>query len=556
MSTLFAHRLADEGNRLLLQAERVLSASSDERLRRLALRLPRPDDTQLKVVVTGAYNAGKSTLLKALTGDDILIDADVATQRTTPYPWHGLLLVDTPGVKAGVENLHDEIAEQAVRDADLVLFVLTLGFFDDETVKHFRHVLVNLHKLPQTLVILNKNSQKAVSDDICRAELIRALDQPGLPLPEFARCDARDFLLAGDESDSDEREELLASSRIRVVEEAIDRLSKTKGPAGQLLKPFEAVLATVADIRPLLTPTDEERSLRELLAVRRRELAESRIRLRDGAEAVFAKVSRAIVSEGEALIASVEDGIPRTENVDLFDGRCRSLAESLGPMMQTVFDNECDHLIADARALEGRPQVALLEAAVDAGFGREVPDGAAGAPPDAASMFASFLGEQVQRQAKSWIQGAVKEGARPGSPAHSVIYEGGKLLGVKFKPWGAVKWAKRLNVAGQVSFALFDMYQQMQGADAEERNEQQAVRALRTAVFEVATDLTDEARIQLEPLITNFYASVAEEDTELSGNLDGREKERNQLNADFDQLEREATAGFQELRGNEFGSIA
>ena len=32
-----------------------------------------------------------------------------------------------------------------------------------------------LHELPQTLVILNKNSQRAVSDEICRAELIRAL---------------------------------------------------------------------------------------------------------------------------------------------------------------------------------------------------------------------------------------------------------------------------------------------------------------------------------------------------------------------------------------------
>ena len=43
----------------------------------------------------------------------IEIDADVATARTTEYPWRGLLLIDTPGVRAGVENLHDEIAERA-----------------------------------------------------------------------------------------------------------------------------------------------------------------------------------------------------------------------------------------------------------------------------------------------------------------------------------------------------------------------------------------------------------------------------------------------------------
>ena len=129
MSTLFAQRLIDQGKQLLGVTRSALGASSDSHLRELALRLPDPEDTPLKVVATGAYNAGKSTLLKALTGDDIEIDADVATARTTEYPWRGLLLIDTPGVRAGVENLHDEIAERAVRDADLLLFVVTLAFF-------------------------------------------------------------------------------------------------------------------------------------------------------------------------------------------------------------------------------------------------------------------------------------------------------------------------------------------------------------------------------------------------------------------------------------------
>lgn len=547
MSTLFAQRLIDQGKRLLGDARSVLGASNDPHLRELALRLPDTEDTPLKVVATGAYNAGKSTLLKALTGDDIYIDADVSTAQTTEYPWRGLLLIDTPGVKAGVENLHDELAERAVRDADLVLFVLTLAFFDDETVQHFRHVLVDLHKMPQTLVILNKNSQRAVTDDICHAELVRALDQPGASPLEFVRCDAEDFLNAQEESDPTEQNELVVSSRIRLVEAAIDRLSKSEGPAGQLLKPFEAVLATVSDARPRLAPTDDERSMRELLALRRKVLAESRVRLRERSEAVLAKVSREIVSEGEALIASVQDGVPRTENVDRFDERCRAAAESLQPLMQTVFDNERDHLEAEARALTGMPQVERLEAGLEGFSGTAVARRATPAR-DTPSLFASFLGEELQRTVKQWFQGAVKEGARPGSPAHSLIYNGGKLLRIKFKPWQAVRWAKRLNAAAQVGFVLFDAYQQVRSAEADEAKEQQAVRSLRAAVLDVATALTDEARAELDPIIAEFYASLAREDVELAESLDARDRERDQMILDLDRLDREATACIREIR--------
>ncbi|MCB1013207.1 MAG: hypothetical protein KDB15_16230, partial [Microthrixaceae bacterium] len=62
---------------------------------------------------------------------------------------------------------------------------------------------------------MNKSSQRSVSDDICRDELARALDQPGASAPEFIGCDAEDYLIAQDESDRAERSELIDSSRIR-----------------------------------------------------------------------------------------------------------------------------------------------------------------------------------------------------------------------------------------------------------------------------------------------------------------------------------------------------
>jgi predicted GTPase len=102
-----------EGRAVVASARRVLEDSDDDRVRQLISRLPTVQDEPWNLVATGEYNAGKSTLLMALTGDPAIeIDADVATDVATEYRWNDILLVDTPGVGVG-RDLHDERAESA-----------------------------------------------------------------------------------------------------------------------------------------------------------------------------------------------------------------------------------------------------------------------------------------------------------------------------------------------------------------------------------------------------------------------------------------------------------
>ena len=74
------------------------------------------------------------------------------------------------------------------------------------------------------------------------------------------------------------------------------------------------------------------------------------------------------------------------------------------------------------------------------------------------------------------------------------------------------------------------------------------MRALRAAVLDVATALTDQARADLDPIVVDFYASLAREDTELAGSLNARDRDRDQTVLDLDRLEREATACIREIR--------
>jgi GTPase SAR1 family protein len=108
----------------LLQEAKILSAKylleTDTLVRDLSDRLR---DQRIQIMLYGAYNAGKSTLLNALLGSEQARVADVPTTGTvTPYDWTGHILLDTPGVNAPIK--HEEISFDALKRADLILFIL------------------------------------------------------------------------------------------------------------------------------------------------------------------------------------------------------------------------------------------------------------------------------------------------------------------------------------------------------------------------------------------------------------------------------------------------
>lgn len=94
--------------------------SVDERVRELSAKLR---DGRIQVMLFGAYNAGKSTLINALLGSEQARIGDVpTTDSVSEYDWDGHVLLDTPGVNAPIE--HEEISRARLERTDLVLFIL------------------------------------------------------------------------------------------------------------------------------------------------------------------------------------------------------------------------------------------------------------------------------------------------------------------------------------------------------------------------------------------------------------------------------------------------
>ncbi|MBA1222544.1 GTP-binding protein [Pseudomonas fulva] len=84
------------------------------------------------IMVYGVYNAGKSTLINALLGQELAAVADVPeTARVQGYRWGDFEVLDTPGIDAPLE--HETITREQLVQSDVVIFVVNpLGVVEEE----------------------------------------------------------------------------------------------------------------------------------------------------------------------------------------------------------------------------------------------------------------------------------------------------------------------------------------------------------------------------------------------------------------------------------------
>ena len=129
---------------------------------------------RVRIVFAGQYSAGKSSIIKMITGDEtVATGAKITTEETHAYEWNGLEIVDTPGVHTTLRPDHDEISYNAIAAADILVFVVTNELFDSYMADHFRRLAIDKDKAGEMILVVNKMDRAAGGNSAEQQEVIR-----------------------------------------------------------------------------------------------------------------------------------------------------------------------------------------------------------------------------------------------------------------------------------------------------------------------------------------------------------------------------------------------
>lgn len=203
-----------KGAQLLQEARKELQ---DAKLDDSILPKTFSDEEVLKLVFVGQYSAGKSSIIKMLTGEDVAIGAKITTQTAAPYPWNGLEIVDTPGIHTELRPDHDELTYEQINHAALLVFVITNEGFSQRMGDHFRTLAIDQKRAANMVLVVNKMDRTALGNvpeqqEVIEEDLVK-VTEPYKPKDLYLSfVDTNSYFEGLQEDDAELKEELLQLS--------------------------------------------------------------------------------------------------------------------------------------------------------------------------------------------------------------------------------------------------------------------------------------------------------------------------------------------------------
>ena len=330
----------------IAELSRSKEAVKDKALRALSdagVNCPLENDSdKVKIVFAGQYSAGKSSIIKMLTGDEtIATGAKITTQETHTYEWNGLEIVDTPGVHTSLRPDHDEISYKAIAAADILVFVITNELFDSYMADHFRRLAIDKDKAGEMILVVNKMDRAAKGNtkeqqDIIREDL-RTVLAPYTPEQlHLSFIDAQSYLDSVEEREGDPElaDELLARSGYTEFIDTLNSFVAEKTLTSKLTTDLYVLDNELDKAISSLTPGSEDAdidALEENLKQQRHMLIDARTRIQRDVQDIFSDSAAKIREIGLDAAALVDSNISKEdleEKIALYGKTAEELIES------------------------------------------------------------------------------------------------------------------------------------------------------------------------------------------------------------------------------------
>ena len=467
MKTVHIQSCLERGQTLLKKAERVIKDAPFDKVRDLAQRVPReaaPPDEAVHVVFAGQYSAGKSSILKVMTGrEDIDIGAGITTQQVQQLDWNGITVIDTPGVHTEIRPDHDKITYEAISKADLLVFVVTNELFDAHIAEHFRKLAIEQEKAHEMLLVVNKMQRCARGNtpevqDVLREDLRKVL----VPFtPERLRLsfvDAEAALEARAEQDEEFRRIFHKRSGFDDFFDHFNAFVEEKGLAARYTTSLYTLEQVLQEALAAESSGDiDVDALQELLTQQRRALVNGKAQVSQSVESKVQQTVNEIREEGRKAADLIRGGAD-SDAVDreLKDAqeRVEKQTDELSGIIQKTLEEGISNLEERVEQIaESELAKELLARLRERIQGIDIDPETLSNMKQAGELthrLGQFLIKNSFTSTTSTFTGLFKLSQYSGTATHGMVKNIGHFFGKSFKPWEAVKWTRNIANAGRV----------------------------------------------------------------------------------------------------------
>ena len=442
-----------------------LKAKAQEVLSQAGMEFNIRDDStsSIRLVFAGQYSAGKSSILKMLTGrTDIAIGAGITTQQAHTYNWNGIEVIDTPGIHTELRPDHDEISYEAIASADMLVFVVTNELFDAFIAEHFRKLAIDKDKAGEMILVVNKMERAADGNSIAQRDIIREDLQKVLApyTPEqlnLSFLDAESYLdgIAEQENDAELADELIDRSGYSTFVETLNRFVEVRSLSAKLTTGLymidEQLEKAIKSLQPKSSDSDID-ALEESFIQQRHVLIEARGRMQQEVKDIYTSTASKIRDIGLDSANLLVDGCKQDEVEN-------ELRKAIRQVNDLIEKSQAEALeVIDARLNEIGERLETLE---NSEFSRNLKSRLSGkfdGLPEEIQRILINTGSGFQKAGQAVLNNAYKAGAQgglkltnfSGSTIHQMVLNVGRSIGYKFKPWQAIKITRGIAIGGQV----------------------------------------------------------------------------------------------------------
>lgn len=305
---------------------------------------------RLNIMVFGAYNAGKSSLINALRGsNDAHIGEIPTTDTVDSYEWGTCYLLDSPGVNAPIE--HENVSQEKLEASLLVLMVIREG--DQDAADVYERLFAMLEQNKKVFIVFN-HQLKAEDLNTALQKLNSILEvyrqKTGIPKQQIETIrvfpvNVKTALTANEQTNEEHAEKLAIHSGIVEFKQAFNdwyiqydndesHLNSIKNIASRcLIEPIWDVLSHK------ISDTGELQDTRRELSTLERKKAE-----------INSKINSLIGNEAPSLSSNIEEIIRRTNGQNCegeIQNQAQKILDSANQLLQSELDSKELNLMAN-----------------------------------------------------------------------------------------------------------------------------------------------------------------------------------------------------------------